>query len=98
MEYQVWIGQRIRALRVRHGFSQRQLALLANKDPQSLERVENGKSCPTVFYLKEIMGALGVSMVEFLKLQMSLVANTVKHQFCHSVALFTYQLQASLTR
>lgn len=65
VEYQIWIGQRIRALRVEQGVSQRQLALLANKDPQSLERVENGKSCPTVFYLKEIMDALGVSMVDF---------------------------------
>ena len=64
-QYQFAIGARIRELRLARGLSQRQLALLAHKDPQSLERVENGKSCPTVFYLYEFCQALGISEQEF---------------------------------
>jgi transcriptional regulator with XRE-family HTH domain len=50
MEYQKTIVRRIKEFRLQKGISQRQLALSSGKDPQSLERVENGKSCPTVFY------------------------------------------------
>ena len=64
-EFQVVVGKRIKALRLRKGLSQRQLALDANKDPQSLERVENGKTCPTIFYLKELCEALNVSLADF---------------------------------
>jgi transcriptional regulator with XRE-family HTH domain len=65
LEYQVSIGNRIRELRTELGVSQRQLALSVKKDPQSLERVENGKSCSTVYYLMEICSSLNVSMKDF---------------------------------
>lgn len=64
-EFTKLIGMRIKELRINQKVSQRQLALQANKDPQSLERVENGKSCPTVFYLKEVCDALNIDLVRF---------------------------------
>ena len=64
-EYQIKIGKRIRELRNEKGISQRQLAFSAQKDPQSLERVENGKSCPTVYYLYEICLSLDISLKDF---------------------------------
>ncbi len=64
-DFQVLIGRRIKVLRLEKGLSQRQLAFNCNKDPQSLERVENGKSCPTVFYIKELCDALNVSLADF---------------------------------
>lgn len=67
IEYQIQIGLHLRSIRIKKGYSQRQLAFKANKDPQSLERVENGKSCPTVFYLNEICKALEISMSEFFE-------------------------------
>jgi transcriptional regulator with XRE-family HTH domain len=65
--FQKKIGQRIKTLRKEQKLSQRQLSFLCNKDPQSLERVENGKSCATVYYLKEVCDALQVNMEEFFK-------------------------------
>jgi transcriptional regulator with XRE-family HTH domain len=40
---------------------------LCNKDPQSLERVENGKVNPSAFYLKTLADALNVEIEEFFK-------------------------------
>jgi transcriptional regulator with XRE-family HTH domain len=65
MEYQKTIVRRIKEFRLQKGISQRQLALSSGKDPQSLERVENGKSCPTVFYLNEICKTLDISIKDF---------------------------------
>ena len=67
LHFQKIVGNRIKELRARENYTQRQLALKANKDPQSLERVENGKSCPTVFYIYEICDALEISIEEFFK-------------------------------
>jgi transcriptional regulator with XRE-family HTH domain len=60
------VGKRIVELRKQKNLSQRQLAFLSGKDPQSLERVENGKINPTIFYLYEISQALGVSLNELI--------------------------------
>jgi transcriptional regulator with XRE-family HTH domain len=65
--FQISVGNRIKELRLKKKLSQRQLAFEAKKDPQSLERVENGKSCPTIFYLYEICIALEISLEEFFK-------------------------------
>ncbi len=54
------LGERIVALRLKNGWSQRDLAFECGKEPQSIERVENGKSNPTAFYLHEVAEALGV--------------------------------------
>ena len=59
------LGQRIVELRLKKGWSQRDLAYECVKEPQSIERVENGKSNPTAFYLKELADALGVNVSDF---------------------------------
>ncbi len=59
------LGKRIVELRLKKGWSQRDLAYECGKEPQSIERVENGKSNPTAFYLKELADALGVTVAEF---------------------------------
>ncbi len=46
--------------------TQRDLAYACNKDPQSIERVENGKSNPTAYYLFEISLALEIDLKELL--------------------------------
>jgi len=58
------LGARIVELRLQKGWSQRDLAVECGKEPQS---VENGKSNPTIFYLKELAEALNVPVSEFLK-------------------------------
>jgi transcriptional regulator with XRE-family HTH domain len=60
------IGLRIVELRLKKGWSQRDLAFECGKEPQSIERVENGKTNPTIFYLKEIADALGVKISTLL--------------------------------
>ena len=59
------LGKRIIELRLKKGWSQRDLAFECGKEPQSIERVENGKSNPTAFYLKELADALGVTVADF---------------------------------
>lgn len=59
------LGKRIVELRLKKGWSQRDLAFECGKEPQSIERVENGKSNPTAFYLKELADALGITVADF---------------------------------
>ena len=59
------LGNRIVELRLKKGWSQRDLAYECGKEPQSIERVENGKTNPTAFYLKELSEALGVTVADF---------------------------------
>lgn len=59
------LGKRIIDLRTKKGWSQRDLAFACGKEPQSIERVENGKSNPTAFYLKELAEALEVEVSDF---------------------------------
>jgi len=60
------VGAKIVELRKEKGWSQRDLAFECGKEPQSIERIENGKSNPTIFYLKELADALGVPVSAFL--------------------------------
>ncbi len=53
-------GTRIRDIRIQKEMTQKELAWKCGKDPQSLERVENGKSNPTIFYLYEIAEGLEI--------------------------------------
>jgi transcriptional regulator with XRE-family HTH domain len=56
------IGHRIIALRTKKGWSQADLAREADKSPQAIEKLENGKVNPTVYSLHEIAKALDVSL------------------------------------
>lgn len=60
------LGARIVELRTQKGWSQRDLAFACGKEPQSIERIENGKSNPTAFYLKELADALEVKVSDFV--------------------------------
>ena len=59
------LGRRIVELRSEKKWSQRDLAYECGKEPQSIERIENGKSNPTAYYLKELADALGVKVSDF---------------------------------
>ncbi len=63
--FQILIGNRVKQLRKEKHLTQTDLAHLCGKDCQSLERVENGKTNPTAFYLLEVCKALDVSLNEF---------------------------------
>ncbi len=56
------IGQRIIALRTKKGWSQADLARAAEKSPQAIEKIENGKVNSSIYTLHEIAHALGVSL------------------------------------
>lgn len=58
----ILIGQRIIALRTKKGWSQADLARAAEKSPQAIEKVENGKVNSSIYSLHEIADALGVSL------------------------------------
>jgi putative transcriptional regulator len=60
------IGQRIVALRTKKGWTQADLAREADKSPQAIEKLENGKVNPTAYSLLEIADALGVSLSHLL--------------------------------
>lgn len=62
------IGQRIVEIRTKKGLSQSDLARACNKDRQAIEKLENGKSNPTLYTLLEISVALEVSLTELVKL------------------------------
>jgi len=61
------LGDNIVRIRKSKNLTQTGLAHLCNKDPQSLERVENGKVNPSAFYLKTLADALNVEIEEFFK-------------------------------
>lgn len=61
------IGSRIVQLRKEKNISQAKLAWQLGKDPQSIERIENGKINTSIFNLKEIADALEVDLKSFFE-------------------------------
>lgn len=59
------IGIQLKALRNRHGLSQRQLALRAGVSNATVSLIEHGRTDPSLGLLKRILDALGVSFAEF---------------------------------
>lgn len=59
------IGQRIKELRAKQGYSQEQLAGLADLDRTYINSVENGRRNISINSLSKIALALGVSLKEF---------------------------------
>jgi transcriptional regulator with XRE-family HTH domain len=59
---QALIGQRIITLRTKKGWTQADLAREADKSPQAIEKLENGKVNPTLYSLLEIANAIDVSL------------------------------------
>jgi transcriptional regulator with XRE-family HTH domain len=61
------IGKRIVELREKKGLSQSDLARACLKDRQSIDRIEKGKTNPTLFTLHLIADALEISLAEVVK-------------------------------
>ena len=61
-ELLITLGRRIVKLRTKKNLTQRDLAIACDKNPQSIERVENGKINPSIYYLQEIAQALEVPL------------------------------------
>lgn len=63
------LGKRIVKLRLQKGWSQADLAKACFKDPQSIERVENGKINPSIYYLHEIANVLEIKLSELVAIE-----------------------------
>lgn len=57
------IGKAIKTLRLKRGYSQKQLASLVDKSETAISLIESGKSIPQTKRIKEISSALGVEPV-----------------------------------
>ena len=62
------LGEHIVQLRKAKGISQSELSRLCFKERQSIERVENGKTNPTIYYLNELAEALDIPLSELVDL------------------------------
>lgn len=60
------IGKAIKTLRLKRGYSQKQLASLVDKSETAISLIESGKSIPQTKRIKEISSALGVEPVYLL--------------------------------
>jgi len=60
------LGANIVKIRKSKGINQSELANLCFKERQSIERVENGKTNPTSYYLHELAQALDISLSDLL--------------------------------
>lgn len=61
------VGERLKALRVQFGFSQRQLAESAGVPHGQISMIETNRSSPSVASLRKILGGLGITMSEFFE-------------------------------
>jgi len=61
------IGEQIVRIRQEKGWTQADLAKACDKDPQSIERVENGKINASIYYLFEVANALNVPLSDLIK-------------------------------
>jgi putative transcriptional regulator len=59
-------GRHLVSLRKQRKLTQRDVAFACGKDPQSIERIENGKSNPTIYYLYELSKSLNVPLKDLL--------------------------------
>jgi transcriptional regulator with XRE-family HTH domain len=59
------LGQRLRALRMRSGLSQRELARRASVSNATVSMIEADRVSPSVSALRQILGALGVGIADF---------------------------------
>jgi len=66
-ELQQKIGQRVVRLRMARNWSQADLARATLKDRQSIERLENGKVNPSLYYLQEVAKALDVPLTQLIE-------------------------------
>lgn len=65
MDVKKQLGQRIRAIRKKKGYTQEKLAELINIEPPSLSYIETGKFAPSVETLQKLSEVLRVDIWEF---------------------------------
>ena len=63
------LGKNVVRLRSEKNWSQSDLARACFKDRQSVERLENGKINPSIFYLNEIAEALEIPVSQVLNFE-----------------------------
>lgn len=56
------LGENVIRIRSGKGWSQSDLARACEKDRQSIERLENGKINPSIYYLKQVADALDIQL------------------------------------
>ncbi len=61
------LGQRVKEMRALKNMTQQDLALAADKDFQSIARLEQGRINPSFFYLLEISAGLETDVSTLLK-------------------------------
>ena len=59
------VGERLRALRLRAGLSQRELARRASVSNATVSMIEAERVSPSVSALRQILSALGVGIADF---------------------------------
>lgn len=64
MEKKKLLGQRIKELRKRKGYSQEKLSELINVDPTTISNIENGKNYPTLVNLENLTNVLNISFLD----------------------------------
>jgi transcriptional regulator with XRE-family HTH domain len=62
------IGKRIVEMRKKKGLSQSELARACEKDRQWIDRLEKGRTTPTIYSLHLVAGALEEPMIELVKI------------------------------
>ena len=70
-EFLKQLGKHIKEIRSKKGWSQADLARASFKDPQSVERLENGKINPSAYYLKEIAVSLKIPLFEIFNFKIT---------------------------
>ena len=63
-DFQKLVGKQIIKIRRSKGMTQSDLARASFKDRQNIERIENGKNNPTVFFLYQLAKAMNINIKE----------------------------------
>ena len=63
--FDVEIGERLRALRLKHGLSQRALAKRAGVSNATISMIEGGRTNPSVSGLRQILSGIPISLAQF---------------------------------
>lgn len=61
------LGERIREIRLKKGISQKKMAVSIGKEQQSIQRLEQGKTNPSYYYLREVANGLEISLCELFE-------------------------------
>jgi transcriptional regulator with XRE-family HTH domain len=58
------LGLKLKAIRIKKGFTLKELGYRIDKDPQSISRVEMGDINPTYLYLLEVCNGLEINIID----------------------------------